>query len=76
MSRSHKMDRRAACAAMFGVGGSLLPVNRCLAGGPSRRKGKRKPALCFENSDFYDSQGKFNEEAAKKAYWSLIKWFG
>ncbi len=75
MNNSHKMGRRAACAAVFGIGGSLLLANRSL-GDLKRKKSKVKPALCFQNADFYNSQGKFNEQAAKGAYLTLMKWFG
>jgi hypothetical protein len=75
-----RLNRRAACGALVGLGGGLLLAGRAL--GAEKAEGKGKPAkkpktpLVFHNADFYTADGKFNEEAAKKAYLALCRYFG
>jgi len=37
---------------------------------------QKKPRIQFNNKDFYDNSGKFNEKAAKQAYIDLLKYHG
>jgi D-lyxose ketol-isomerase len=71
MKHSLKVERRTACATMLGVGGSLL-VGEKSHSAPRRSRGRKTAKLCFGNSDFYDD-GKFSEDAAKQAYYNLMK---
>jgi D-lyxose ketol-isomerase len=81
MSHEEKLKRRAACAALLGLGGSALAVSAASAqeGRPKIRAGKVAvrprvmPAL--NNADFYGPDGKFNEDAAKKAYFDLMRFY-
>jgi D-lyxose ketol-isomerase len=71
MENPIRIGRRAACATVFGIGGSLLMTGGAVA--QRRRTPAAQPPLSFKNSDFYDAQGKFNVEAAKEAYFTLMK---
>jgi D-lyxose ketol-isomerase len=73
MDQNMKLNRRALCAGMLGVGGSLLAAT-----GASARPRLFRPAApatgpAVKNSGFYDAQGKFNEKAAKDAYFRLME---
>jgi D-lyxose ketol-isomerase len=78
MSKKMKIGRRAWCAAMFGAGGSLLLTGKVLARPrrASQATASGKPTLAYKNGDFYDSQGKFDEKAAKDAYFRLVETAG
>jgi len=74
MSEKRKIGRRAACAAMLGVGGSLL-VARPSPAQKRRRPADAAPAPVLRNADFY-KDGKFNEQAAKDTYLAMLRRFG
>ncbi len=73
--QKHTIDRRTACATLLGLGGSLLATG--LSSGQDGSKPQKRPRVLptFTNSDFYDSQGKFSEQAARKAYMDLFRYF-
>jgi hypothetical protein len=71
-----KIGRRAACAALLGAGGSLLAAGAAPAQPEPRPRRRGRSLPVFANGDFYDAAGKFNQEAAKKAYLALCRWFG
>jgi D-lyxose ketol-isomerase len=71
MSEGHKIGRRAMCATMLGMGGSLLLANPL----PAAERRPRRPAAAppaLKNADFY-KDGKFNEQAAKDAYLAMLR---
>jgi len=75
MNDRKTIGRRTACAAMLGMGGSLLLANQSPAG--EKIKAATKAAMpALKNSDFYDAAGKFNVEAAKDAYLAFCKAVG
>jgi hypothetical protein len=80
MNEKNSIDRRSACAAIVGMGGMLATGQATAAEknepATGRRTRKRKEPLRFNNADFYGADGKFNEEAAKKAYLDLCRYFG
>jgi len=72
MSERHQVGRRAVCAAMLGLGGSLILGNRAPAA-------ERLPRIIgainvpqLKNADFYKDDT-FNEQAAKEAYVAMLK---
>ncbi len=81
MSTEQKLNRRTVCAALLGLGGSTLVAG--LASGQQPRPKLRMRRIAappdtmepLKNADFYGADGKFNEEAAKKAYFDLMKSF-
>jgi len=81
MHDTPRIGRRAACLSLFGLGGGLLAAGHALGQEKSdkpKTKGTKKPRTppVFNNADFYGPDGKFNEEAAKKAYLTLCRYFG
>jgi len=75
MENRNAIGRRTACAAMLGMGGSLLLAKQSPAGEKINAAAMvSMPA--FNNGDFYDAAGKFNAEAAKDAYLALLKAVG
>jgi D-lyxose ketol-isomerase len=83
MNQETSISRRALCGGLVGLGAGLLAGQHALAADDSKpAKPKDKPAkkpktpLALKNSDFYGPDGKFNEEAAKKAYLKLSAYFG
>lgn len=79
MNDHSAINRRAACLTLFGLGGGLVAAGQSLAQEKKEKKAtprKPKTPLSFKNEDFYGPDGKFNEEAAKKAYLSLMRYFG
>src|SRR3974390_421056 len=83
MTQETSIGRRAVCGSLVGLGAGLLFGRNVLAADDSKparfrdklgKKSKGAPAL--KNSDFYGPDGKFNEEAAKKAYLKLCAQFG
>jgi len=71
MSTDHLMGRRSACAALLGMGGSVVLAEAAPAAEPTLAK---VPPL--KNSDFYDAQGKFLADKAKEAYFAMFARFG
>jgi D-lyxose ketol-isomerase len=71
MRKDLKIGRRAACATVLGIGGSLLLTGQAPAAVRTRRRGGATAAL--NNADFYDAQGKFKPEAAKEAYLRFLE---
>ncbi len=69
MNQDIPIARRTLCAAVFGLGGGLLLPGRSLA----QRDRRPKWPVRFSNGDFYDSDGTFNDEAAKDAYLLMLK---
>jgi hypothetical protein len=75
------MGRRAACASLLGLGAALTAVGAEekpeKQEKPKTKAAPKKPRvpLSFKNEDFYGPDGKFNEEAAKKAYFALCRYF-
>ena len=69
MNKDTKIARRTLCATMLGLGGGLLLPRRSFA---ARARGRKWPVK-FANSDFYDSDGTFNVDAAKDAYLVMLK---
>ena len=65
------MDRREALLAAAGVAGAAL-----LASGSARADDRDKKKITFENSHFYDSNGKFKEDKGKDAVIALMKYHG
>ncbi len=85
MNEPTRLGRRAACAALLGMGGSLVLAGRVQAQEQPQKtarqkgaKGVRRPKTppSFKNGDFYSVDGKFNEQAAKDACFALCKHFG
>ena len=81
MHDTPRIGRRAACLSLFGLGGGLLAAGHALGQEKSdkpKTKGTKKPRTppVFNNADYYGPDGKFNEEAAKKAYLTLCRYFG
>ena len=60
---------------LLGLGGSLLATG--LSSGQDGSKPQKRPRVLptFTNSDFYDSQGKFSEQAARKAVHGPVSLF-
>jgi len=73
MMSDKRIGRRAACAAFLGVSGGLLTAGSALAKPRHYKIVAAASPLTFSNSQFYDAQGKFKEEAAKKAYFRLME---
>ncbi len=69
MSESRKIERRAMCATVLGLGGSLILAKQLPA---QRRRTAHVSAPVLNNADFY-KDGKFNEQAAKDAYLAMLK---
>lgn len=69
MSESPQIDRRAMCATVLGLGGSLLLADQLPA---QRRRVVHAGEPALKNADFYQD-GKFDEQAAKDAYVALLK---
>lgn len=72
MNDKTKIRRRTACATIL-AGGSLLLPSRALAQRGRRRTVRGRAPLSFQNSDFYDSDGAFNAEAAKEIYLEMLR---
>ncbi len=72
MKDDYRIERRTACAALLGVGASALLAEQSQAESKSATAQSRM-SLKFKNSDFYSSDGKFDEAAAKAAYFKLMK---
>lgn len=80
MSGKQTMKRRSLCAALLGLGGGALAAQAAAQETrPKIRTGKvvirPRPSLIFKNADFYTADGKFNEEAAKRAYFDLMAYY-
>jgi D-lyxose ketol-isomerase len=73
MSDQVKFGRRALCAGLLGAGGSLLAAGSAVAAIPRRPRRVAAEPAALKNSDFYDAQGKFKEQAAKDAYLRLME---
>lgn len=58
------------------VGGAILLVPGGVARADEENMGQplHQPKK-FKNEDFYDKAGKFNVEAAKEAYYKMMRWF-
>jgi D-lyxose ketol-isomerase len=86
MNHEPSITRRGLCGSLVGLGAGLLAGQNVLAGDDSKpAKSKDRPVRSFKrprtlpsfnNSDFYGPDGKFNEEAAKKACLKLCAYFG
>jgi D-lyxose ketol-isomerase len=83
MSQETSISRRALCGSLVGLGAGLLAGAKAVAAEPAESKpvrprgGRRARApAALANSDFYGPDGKFNQEAAKKAYLQLCSSFG
>ena len=74
--QSPKLTRRALCT-LGTLAGAVLASGHAVAGQPpvATPGRKRKAPLVFRNEDFY-RDGKFDEEAAKRAYFELCRYFG
>ncbi len=66
------VERRTACAAMLGIGSTLVLGKKAISA-PGRSRNKNATKLHFKNDDFYDQDGNFSEESAKQAYFKLMK---
>ena len=81
MSCEKKLRRRTVCAALLGFGGTALAAGLAAAQQvrPKIRARKlvvpRRSMTPLNNADFYGADGKFNEEAAKKAYFDLMQYY-
>jgi len=75
MKRSPLIERRTACAALLGIGIGPLP-NRDARSAPPTDPALPGTALNFQNGDFYDARGLFDEEAARHAYVRLMRQAG
>jgi D-lyxose ketol-isomerase len=73
MTKKAKIGRRAACAGMIGAGGSLLLGGSAKAARPRAGRVVVASPKTYCNADFYDAAGKFNEKAAKDAYFQLMQ---
>jgi D-lyxose ketol-isomerase len=72
MNGNARIGRRAACAGMIAAGGSVFLVGGAAAARP--RPGKIVAAgPARKTADFYDAAGKFQEQAAKEAYFDLMR---
>ncbi len=76
MKDKTKIGRRAACAAIVGAGSGLLMTGLAVAQQRRRRRATSQPKLSFDNSDFYNAEGKFDVEAGKDAYIQVMKHHG
>jgi len=83
MSQEKSISRRALCGSLVGWGAGLVVGQSAMAADqpepkPARPRTLRRPKapLALNNSDFYGPDGKFNAEAAKKAYLQLCAQFG
>ncbi len=86
MSRETSINRRTLCGGLMGLGAGLLAARHVAAADDSKpvRKKKEKSLTArkskapqaIKNSDFYGPDGKFNEQAAKNAYFDLCACFG
>jgi hypothetical protein len=85
MSQETSMGRRALCGSLVGLGAGLLAGRNLLGADDSkpvtkkeRTRTRRRPRtpLAMKNADFYGPDGKFNQEAAKNAYFDLCAYFG
>ncbi len=70
MKNDQRIERRTVCAALLGTGASALFADQLHAEAKPKAKGQRR--LKYKNSDFYTSDGKFDEAAAKAACLKLM----
>ncbi len=81
MSIARKLVRVAVCAWVCGLVLLVLAVGQASAqeGRPKVAAGKvvtvDRDEPIYSNADFYTADGKFNEEAAKKAYFDMMQRF-
>jgi len=75
MESKEKSGRRAIVKGIGAVAVLMLAMGGCNSEQRAGLSGK-KPALVFNNSDFYDAMGRFKQEAAKDAYFTLMKYHG
>ena len=81
MSIARKLVRVAVCACVGGLALLVLAVGQASAqeGRPKVAAGKvvtvDRDEPIYSNADFYTADGKFNEEAAKKAYFDMMQRF-
>ncbi len=76
MNEKRKLHRRAACAALLGSGTGLVAASSLAAQPadvPAPRR-RRLPALASEH--FYDAEGAFDEQRARRAYLALMRYYG
>jgi D-lyxose ketol-isomerase len=75
MNDASKITRRAACGAVLGMGGGLL-LARSAAAAEIIKKARPAKLKTYRNADFYDADGKFDQQRAKNAYLALMEHFG
>jgi D-lyxose ketol-isomerase len=69
------LERRTVCAALLGLGiGPLTPRKSKAA--PQAAPDPSPASLRFQHRDFYDTQGNFDEQAARRAYFALMQHAG
>jgi hypothetical protein len=80
MNSKTSISRRAACGSLLGLAAASFAAGNVLAqdkpAKTKKRKAAKRAAPTTNNADFYGADGKFNEEAAKKAYFDLCAYFG
>ena len=57
------------------VSGIVAGASLAALGGATQAQEARKQMKKYRNEDFYDADGKFNAEAAKKAYFEMMEYF-
>jgi len=73
------VTRRAACAAIGGIGiGALLSDGSAEAAAPRRRSREETSGgmPVYENSNFYGPDGKFDAEAGRRVYLQFLRHLG
>jgi len=75
MESKDKFSRRRLLRSAGAATVGIVAVAGCNEEQKGRSCGKKTP-LVFNNADFYDSNGKFKVDAAKDAYFALMKYHG
>lgn len=74
MKSEQRIEHRAACAALLGTSASAILAGQSQAKPKTAAQGPE--ILEYQNNDFYSSDGRFDEAAAKSAYLKLMEIVG